>query len=58
VKCPHCQAWTLVTDTRGTRRRRKCGNEHTFWTEEQVIPPRQRGGDHRSAAFRAQQAAR
>lgn len=35
MKCPYCKAWTRVLETRqGQRRRRECGNGHTFHTRE------------------------
>ena len=34
VKCPRCNAWTIVKDTRNNRRRRECANLHRFWTLE------------------------
>jgi len=34
VKCPRCDAWTIVKDTRNNRRRRECANLHRFWTLE------------------------
>lgn len=42
MKCPICNAWTLVIDTEtnknNTRRRRlECGNEHRFSTIETII---------------------
>lgn len=44
MKCPVCNKWTIVLDTRpspvrNVRRRRQCANEHTFTTEETVVPP-------------------
>ena len=41
MKCPICNAWTLVKDTRKrenniTIRRYECGNLHTFKTTEQI----------------------
>lgn len=41
MKCPICNAWTLVKDTRKrenniTVRRYECGNLHTFKTTEQI----------------------
>jgi transcriptional regulator NrdR family protein len=41
MKCPICNAWTLVKDTRKrenniTIRRYECANLHTFKTTEQV----------------------
>lgn len=43
MKCPICGAWSSVKETResklfGFRRRRECGNEHKFTTQEVVIP--------------------
>jgi len=38
MKCPTCGTWTSVKETRGTRRRRECANEHRFTTEETVVP--------------------
>ena len=43
MKCPTCGKWTIVLDTRpspirNVRRRRQCANEHTFTTEETVVP--------------------
>jgi len=47
MKCPICEAWTTVENTKSTKdlvvRRRKCANEHTFSTEERVSPPKKRG---------------
>ena len=41
MKCPACNSWTLVKETRtnkeGYRRRRECGNGHLFTTQELVI---------------------
>ena len=55
MKCPHCQAWTTIKDTRespifGYIRRRECGNEHRFTTQEKVIP------DELMQEFRAESA--
>ena len=41
MKCPICQAWTMVKETRKresniTVRRYECANLHTFKTTEQV----------------------
>lgn len=41
MKCPTCDAWTFVRETRpakdgGVRRRYECANEHRFTTLEQV----------------------
>ena len=43
MKCPICGAWSTVKETRdsnlfGFKRRRECGNEHRFTTQEVVIP--------------------
>lgn len=49
MNCPECGVWTEVISTRGTRRRRECGNGHRFTTEEVIaklkrppIPPETR----------------
>jgi transcriptional regulator NrdR family protein len=53
MKCPHCEAWTEVRETRqrtdGTKRRRyECANLHRFTTVERIEeikrgpPPRQK----------------
>ena len=34
MKCVQCGAWSLIKDTRGTRRRRECANGHRFSTQE------------------------
>lgn len=34
MKCPMCNAWTIVKRTSGTLRRRECANSHRFSTEE------------------------
>jgi len=44
-RCPECNVWTEVMDTRlrsdGSRRRRyQCANLHKFWTEERIVPGR------------------
>lgn len=41
MKCPHCEAWTEVRETRqrtdGTKRRRyECANLHRFTTVERI----------------------
>ena len=40
MKCPVCNVWTIVNETRNkegyTLRRRECGNGHKFITEEHV----------------------
>jgi transcriptional regulator NrdR family protein len=38
MKCPECGVWSIVKETRGSRRRRECANEHRFTTEEVVVP--------------------
>lgn len=43
MKCPHCNAWSIVVETRkspafGYIRRRECANEHRFTTQEVAIP--------------------
>ena len=43
MKCPICNTWTSVITTResptfGHTRRRECGNEHRFTTQEVFIP--------------------
>lgn len=38
MKC-ECDSPTRVLETRGTARRRQCGNGHTFWTDEVVVRP-------------------
>jgi transcriptional regulator NrdR family protein len=45
MKCPVCNAWTLVKQTKnsptfGHVRRRECANEHRFTTREVAIPKR------------------
>lgn len=34
MKCPQCDAWSLVVDSRLPNRRRECGNGHRFNTVE------------------------
>ena len=47
MKCPICIAWTTVEQTKNlggfVERRRRCANDHTFTTEERVIPDKKRG---------------
>ena len=47
MKCPTCNAWTSVDHTKNTggvvERRRRCANNHTFTTEERVVPDKKRG---------------
>lgn len=37
MKCPHCQSWSLIKETRGTRRRRECANGHRFTSVEVTV---------------------
>ena len=38
VKCPTCNAWSIVKDTRNqVTRRRECANGHRFTTKEVCI---------------------
>lgn len=61
MKCPICGAWTEVRDTRAgahhsVRRRRQCGNGHTFPTMEVLTPAVSRkdlASAARAAALRA-----
>ena len=47
MNCPTCNAWTTVEQTKNAggfvERRRRCANNHTFTTEERVIPDKKRG---------------
>ena len=47
LKCPTCNSWTTVEQTKSlgvfVERRRRCANDHTFSTEERVIPNKKRG---------------
>ena len=47
MNCPICIAWTTVEQTKSlgvfVERRRKCANNHTFTTEERVVPQKKRG---------------
>ena len=47
MNCPTCIAWTTVEQTKNlggfVERRRRCANDHTFTTEERVIPDKKRG---------------
>jgi transcriptional regulator NrdR family protein len=43
MKCPVCEAWSIVKQTKkspvfGYVRRRECANEHRFTTQEIVVP--------------------
>ena len=44
MKCPQCNAWTEVKETRNrgayVYRRRCCANEHCFTTEERFVVKR------------------
>ena len=45
MKCPYCNAWSEVTETRQAFRRRRCANGHLFKTVEVYErPPEQRKG--------------
>lgn len=37
MKCPYCNAWTDVRQTREGRRRRECANGHRFSTQEVLV---------------------
>lgn len=37
MKCPTCNKWSTVLETRNHSRRRECGNGHRFTTREVVI---------------------
>jgi transcriptional regulator NrdR family protein len=47
MKCPTCNAWASVKDTRqrvgSTYRRYVCANEHRFSTTEEVVKFQQTG---------------
>jgi len=47
MKCPTCNAWTSVEQTKNlgdfVERRRRCANNHTFTTEERVSVAKKRG---------------
>lgn len=36
MRCPKCNAWTDVLETRSPRRKRECANGHRFTTMELV----------------------
>lgn len=43
MKCPTCGAWTTIKESResnifGYTRRRECGNQHRFTTQERILP--------------------
>ena len=47
MKCPTCNAWTMVKETRTkpgntTYRRYECANEHRFTTYERVEQPKEK----------------
>ena len=48
MKCPTCNAWSNVLETRTkeqrVRRRRQCANLHVFYTEEVEVPAHNHGG--------------
>lgn len=37
MKCPTCNAWSRVVETRGSFRVRECGNLHKYTTEEVLV---------------------
>ena len=43
MRCPVCDATTVVLETRGGRRRRECFNEHRFTTQEEIVKDRVAG---------------
>jgi len=53
MKCPICIAWTTVEQTKNlggfVERRRRCANNHTFTTEERVVPQKRRGRPFKEA---------
>lgn len=54
MKCPECNAWTSVLETRkranGTKARRyQCANEHRFTTNELVVTTRRNTWDSKTA---------
>ena len=57
MKCPICNVWTNVLDTRNkngvTVRRRECANEHIFKTEERVMPSNLKETDELSSRITA-----
>lgn len=58
MKCPHCNAWSDVLETRTRtdetkRRRYQCANMHRFSTNEHVIEDR---SDHKTPAAPAKEA--
>lgn len=38
MRCTQCGGSAQVMTTRGTKRRRQCGNGHSFWTDEVALP--------------------
>ena len=50
MKCPVCNTWTTVIDTRGPRRRRECGNLHRFNTLESAVPDGRSSSTNSTAA--------
>lgn len=50
MKCPQCNAYTIILETRqGVRRRRECFNGHRFVTIEMFIKPitEKKNGPHK-----------
>ena len=54
MKCPKCQAATVVVETRSPKRRRECINGHRFSTLEMALSEIQklRGDSMRLTRFR------
>lgn len=57
MKCPQCNAWTDVRESRSGRRRRECANGHRFVTVEVLateaeLMARQRQLRHARATLR------
>jgi len=57
MKCPTCNVWTSVIDTRNkkgyTLRRRECANGHKFITEERAMTPKAKEKDELSSRITA-----
>lgn len=54
MKCPECEAWTSVVETRQrqdltTYRRYQCANSHRFTTTEQVVMTGKKTWDSKTA---------
>lgn len=37
MKCPTCNVWTRVLESRNDYRKRECANLHIFWTHEASV---------------------